>query len=218
VTTTRAELQADIYEILSKSPTAYGLLTPTKVNKAIQDSLDYIAAKMMKIGGGWLGRVSYEDITADDHYVDIPAGMAILNFVKRKNGNGDYEELAFDDGSKGTTVVSTTNSLTVGTYRFSSGRLYLNQKPATAVTDGILFDGTYYPDRLTADGSEIDGDMNNMTFLHYAKWRSASQLFGLTSKETPPWTASEIEWKQAALEQIARRFREPTFIRNFNDY
>ena len=40
---TRLELQTDIYEILSKEPTSFGLLTPAKVNKMIQDSLVLIS-------------------------------------------------------------------------------------------------------------------------------------------------------------------------------
>lgn len=210
----RGELQSQIYEILSKSPTAFGLLTPTKVNAMIQDSLDYISTKMMKLGGAWLTRVTFANITANSNYVDLPAGLAIINFVKRKNAAGDYVPINFDENAIGVSVQNTVTSTTLSSYRFSSGKLYLEPLPKEPLTAGLMFDGVFYPDRLVNDGSEIAGDLDNFAFINYAKWRAASQLHSLTTREPPPWSTSEMEWKQASLEIIARRFREPTTIRS----
>lgn len=220
MTIMRSELQGEIYEILSKSPTAYGLLTPTKVNKMIQDSLDYIATKMLKLGGGWLSRIVYADIAADDPYVTLPAGVAIVNFIKKKSSSGEvYEPIQFNENAGGVSVVSASSLPAQGTvWRFSSGRLFLEPVPTEDVEDGLLIDAVFHPDRLTSDSSEIDGDLDNYTFIHYAKWRAASQLHSLTSSEAPPWSSSELEWKQACLEIIARRFRQPTIIQGFSDY
>ncbi len=217
---TRGELQEDIYEILSKTPTAYGLLTPTKVNSMIQDSLDFISSKMMKIGGGWLTQVVYENITANTNYQPLPAGIAIVNFIKVKQTGSDiYVPIQFGEGAQASSDTSSTGTGNFRpTWRFSSSQLFLEPKPSTTVTDGLMFDAVFFPTRLSSDNSEIDGDLDNMTFVHYAKWRAASQLFAMSSKELPPWKQYELEWQQAALEQIARRFREPTPVRGFNDF
>lgn len=211
----RSDLQAQIYDIISKSPTAYGLITPQKVNAAIQDSLDFISTKMMKIMGGWLTSIAYADIEAGNPYVELPPGLAIVNFVKRKNAAGDYEPLDFYENYNNPTVTTQVATTSVGFYRFSSGKLYLEQIPQTDLENGIMFDGVFYPDQLISDGSEISGDLDNRAFINYAKWRSASQLHSLSSDAAPTWAASEIEWKQASLEIIARRFREPTTIQGF---
>lgn len=217
---TRGELQADIYEILSKSPTAYGLLTPTKVNKMIQDSLDYIAAKMLKIGGGWLTKIVYANFTAGNPYVDLPAGLAIVNFIKILGPvDGEYTPINFNENADGVTQTTQASAANFNPfYRFSSGKLYLEPVPKESKTNGLLFDGVFFPDRLLSDGAEIDGDMDNFCFVHYAKWRAASALFSLTSKNDPPWARFELQWQQQCEAMIARRFREPTPIKRFSDY
>lgn len=205
--------------MLGKAPTAYGYYTPDKVNAMIQDSLDFIAHKMMKISNGWLTHLSYADITANSPYVDLPNGMAILNFVKIKPSDGSavYTPLSFNENAFGASAVESVGSA-VPYYRFSAGRLYLEPVPTVSVANGLMFDGVFYPSRLLQDGDEIDGDMNNMAFINYAKWRAASQLFSLTAGDAklPPWQASEVEWKQSVMELISRRFREPTVIRSID--
>ena len=220
---TRAELQAQIYEILGKTPTAYGLLSPNKVNAVIQDSLDYVAASMMKIGGGWLNQVAYGTTVSGSPYVDLPPGLAIINSVKRKVGNGTYyEPIKFNDGSiNSTPVYDAQGEGYIPDYSFSSGKLYLSPAPTSGLTNAIRFDGIFYPEKLWSDGSSIAGDMDNSAFITYIKWRSASILFGYGNNNVqtpPPWRETEIEWKMMANDIIARRFREPTLSRAFSDY
>jgi hypothetical protein len=69
--TTRLQMQTAIYEILQKEATAYGLLTPTKVNNTIQDSLDWIAATMLSNNSMWNQQIVYLDINADTVIQDL---------------------------------------------------------------------------------------------------------------------------------------------------
>lgn len=215
--TTRGEMTDEIFEILGRNSTAAGFLTPVKAAAALRDSLDFIASNMMKIAGGWLTKVAYGSIVADSPYVDLPAGLAIINSVKiKQSGSTEYIPLSFNDGSNATTSTESAGTdLYMPRYSFSNGKLYLEPTPDASITNGIRFDATYYPDKLTSDGASISGDLDNRTFLNYAKWRTASVLFNLTTREAPPWVATELEWKKACMEIIARRFREPTFNREF---
>lgn len=221
---TRAELQGEIYELLNKTPTAFGLLTPNKVNKVIADSLNYVAAHMLKIGGGWLQQFVYLSTVAGSPYIPLPTGLAIVNSIKCLNSDGtDYSPMTFDDMSINVTPTQTialtdTTSSVVSRYCFSSGQLYVWPLPTLSTTNAIMVDGVFYPAKLISDGSHISGDMDNETFLNYIKWRSASILFSLgnnNAQTPPPWRQTEMEWKEMCIAIIARRFREPTFSRSF---
>ncbi len=69
--TTRLQMQTSIYEILQKEATAFGLLTPTKVNNTIQDSLDWIAATMLSNNSMWNQQIVYIDINASTIIQDL---------------------------------------------------------------------------------------------------------------------------------------------------
>ena len=71
MSTTRLQMQTAIYEILQKEATAYGLLTPTKVNNTIQDSLDWIAATMLGCNSMWNQQIIYLDINATTVIQDL---------------------------------------------------------------------------------------------------------------------------------------------------
>jgi hypothetical protein len=96
--TTRLQMQTAIYEILQKEATAYGLLTPTKVNNTIQDSLDWIAATMLSNNSMWNQQIVY---------LDIPAQTVIQDLT--------YTASVTSAGAGGITVTYTTdiNPLTV---------------------------------------------------------------------------------------------------------
>lgn len=221
MTMQRSELRDEIYGLLQRDATAPGLLTPTKVNSAIQDSFDYIATKMMKINGGWLTGIAYCDIEEDDNYVTLPTGLVLINFVKIKdNSTGDYVPIEFGENADGVTLGTTQGG--VGSsyrprWRFSSGALFLEPKPDADLDEGIMIDGMFYPDQLTGDSALIDGDMNNRAFIQYAKWRSAAQLFrlanGLAGDAATPFDVDVAEWKQSVIETISRRHRMPTPIK-----
>lgn len=183
----------------------------------IADSLNYIGSKMLKLNNGWMTKIAYVNIPAGTPYIAIPQGVAIINFLKKKSADGTtYVPMQYNENSKG---VSTTQAqgLTNGTpiWRFSSGMIYIEPFSNETITNGLMIDAVYYPAKLLSGTQHLDEDLQNPTFVNYAKWRSASQLHSLGSNTTPPWAASELEWKGACLEVIARRFREPTPIQNF---
>lgn len=218
MTMTRLQLQTEIYEIMSKTASAAGLLTPTKVNTAIQDALDYISAKMLKINGGWLTRLVYANVTGNSPYVTIPSGLSIINFIKYKTGtDSEYVPINFNENADGASDFTSGTGATGGlpVWRFSNSMILLEPMPASTLANAVMIDGVYMPTALALDADNISGDLDNRVFTTYAKWRAASILRSLTTKDPPPWAMIEMEWKQACLEILARRSREPTPIRSF---
>lgn len=216
---TRLQMQTSIYDILSKSASSAGLLTPSKVNEAIQDALDMVQAKMVKINGGWLSDVKYANYTANSALVTLPPGLIVVNFVKWKSDtNSDYyAPITFDENALGSTA--TTSSAGQGGlpfWRFSGqGTIRLEPIPATTIANGVMFDGIFLRDAFTTNADEFDGDLDNRIFTTYIKWRAASILRSLTTKEDPPWLRIEKEWEMQVNAMIARKMREPTMTRSF---
>ena len=219
---TRLELQTSIYEILSKEPTAYGLLTPTKVNNMIQDCMDFIASKMMKTNAAWLIQIAYANITANTATVNLPTGLTVINFVKKLSGSNSttYEPLPFFENNSGSTDTTAVSSAAGGAqfYRLVNNQIYLEPTPAETLTNGLMIEYVKFPTLLAADGTAIDGDFDNRCFTNYMKWRAASQLYALASESQPPWKQYEMEWYDICVALISKRIRMPSTIKSFTDY
>jgi len=215
--TTRLTLQNQIYEILQKTSTAYGLYTPAKVQAMIDDSLAFISAKMMKLNHGWHNQRTTLNIVADNPAVALPSGCAMINFlkIKRSTDSTNYVPLPFLENYDGTT---NTESSTSDHWRFVAGAIYLEPPPDTSVTGGILCEYTAFPAALSADGTSLNAELDISCFVNYAKFRAASQLYSLGSDGNPPWSRYENEWYEVCLEMISRRFRTPTPIIPFSNY
>jgi len=215
--TTRLTLQNQIYEILQKTSSAYGLYTPTKVQQSIDDSLAYISAKMMKNNSGWMNKRALLPVVADNPVVTLPAGCAIVNFLKMRNSTSStvYSPLPYVENYNGS---SDTQSSTPVAWRLVNGAIYLEPIPDTADTQGVLCEYTAFPAALVADGTSLDPELDFSCFVAYAKYRAASQLYAIGSDGSPPWERYESEWAQVVIEMIARRFRVPTALIEFSNY
>lgn len=219
--TTLTQLRDSIYEILSRSATTYGLLTPTKVDAMINDSFDYISSIMMEINGGWLRQRSYINVVGGTASYSLPSGTAVVNFLKIKSSaSDDYVPLAYNENWDGVTLNPLSNVGNIIPFRWSfvNNQVFLEPTPVDTVAQGILVDAVFFPAVLTQNSDPVTGDMDNRIFVQYAKWRSASQLWYLTTDAPPPWEKTEMEWRSRCQKQISRRFREPTPIRDFDRY
>lgn len=219
---TRLQLQTDIYNILSKSTSAAGLVTTDKVNTAIQDALDYIQAKMVKIGAEWLTQVRYVNYTANNPLVTLPTDLVVINFIKIATSADTTKYVPIENNENATGVSDTQASGIEGNlpvWRFSgAGTIRLEPMPSSSMTNGIMIDGVFLTTKLSSDSSQISGDLDNRIFTTYAKWRAASICRSLTTKEMPPWSKIEDQWELLVNAQIARRWREPGVSRPFANY
>ena len=172
----------------------------------------------MKIGGGWLTQSVTADITGGSFYVPLPANIVIVNFVKMLSAasSTDYVPIDFNENADGvTSTASVGNQGSMTTWCFKNGQIYLNNLPASSIANGLLIDGVFAPAAFTADGDTFSGDFDSRVFTNYVKWRAATLLRSLTTKEPAPWAVTEAEWKQAVVEYVARRYREPGFSKSF---
>lgn len=219
--TTRLALQNEIYEILQKSPTAYGLFTPAKVSAAINDSLNYIQSKMIRIGTGWLTKRAYLNIVAGTQSIALPTGVAVINFIKKQTNGTDYEPITFEENATGISSTQTPAGQTgVPFYHLVDGAIFLEPIPGVSLTDGLLIEYVAYPSALTADASLVDTQLDLPAFIQYAKWRSAKMLYSLGNQHgaVPAWAQYEAEWLMEVQTIIAKRIRMPGLRLAFSDY
>lgn len=219
--TTRLALQTEIYGILQKEATAYGLFTPAKVNAAIQDALDYISSKMMRVGTAWLTKRAYANIVANTQSIALPTDLALINFVKKKVSSAEYQPITFDENA--TQVSSTTPAgglAGLPTYHIVNNALFLEPIPDENITDGILFEYVAFPSALTSDSDNLPTELDKAAFVQYAKWRAAKQLYVLGNQHgnTPAWVQYEQEWLMEVQTVIAKRIRMPSYKLPFNSY
>jgi len=219
--TTRLALQAEIYGILQKEATAFGLFTPTKVNAAIQDSLDYIAAKMLRVGTAWLTKRAFANIVANTQAVALPTDLALINFIKKKVSATDYMPMTFDENATGGSTVTPGGGLAgIPSYHIVNNALFLEPIPDTSITDGILFEYVAFPAALTADADNLPSELDKAAFVQYAKWRAAKQLYTMGNQHgaPPAWMQYEQEWLMEVQTVIAKRIRMPSYKLAFNTY
>ena len=219
---TRLQMQTAIYEILQKEATAYGLLTPTKVNNTIQDSLDWIAATMLTANSMWQQKIVLLNMVANTPAVAIPTDCAIINFVKKMSAtdNTTYVELEYKETNKetiNTTPIENGQSNTQS-YMIINNALYLEPTPLNNLVGGIRLSYLAYPADLAGDATTIDGDLSGKPFLQLCKWRSALTLYQMSNEGTPPWSERYDEWYTICLKLIGKRAAMPVVIPGVQNY
>lgn len=219
--TTRLILQTKIYNILQKTATAYGLLSPDKVNDAIQDALDFTSTLMNNSSSVWLSKQTRLNIVGNDPTITLPADCVIINFVKKLAFGTQYVPLKYDESANVTTDTNTQNTANyTPTYRIVSGELFLEPTPADSLANGILLDYVACPAALTADGSTVDVSVDYPVFTQFVKWRAASILWNTLHDQamSPPWAETEGIWFKEVKRTISRRIAKPCFIQGMTDY
>jgi hypothetical protein len=219
--TTRLALQTEIYGILGKEATAFGYFTPAKVNAAIQDALDYIASKMMRVGTAWLTKRAFANIVANTQTVALPTDLALINFIKKKTAANDYQPITFDENA--TAASSTTPSgglIGLPIYHIVNNAIFLEPIPDENITDGLLIEYVAFPAALTSDSDNLPTELDKAAFVQYAKWRAAKQLYvqGNQHGAMPAWMQYEQEWLMEVQTVIAKRIRMPSYKLAFANY
>lgn len=219
--TTRLILQTKIYNILQKTATAYGLLSPDKVNDAIQDALDFTATLMNNSSSVWLSKQVKLNILANDPTITLPTDCVIINYVKKLQFGTQYVPLTYDESANVTTDTNAQNTANyTPTFRFVSGELFLEPTPADALANGILLDYVACPAVLSGDSSAVDISMDYPVFMQFVKWRAASILWNTLHDQaaSPPWAETEGIWFKEVKRTIARRIAKPCYIQGMTNY
>jgi hypothetical protein len=211
---TRADLAGKILRVLQRDSSYAGMYDDEKVNDAIEDCLDFVAANMILSDDGWMSKTFYLDTTVGQKSVELPTQIGVINSVRYLSGD-TYILLSYDDGAfSNASRPSSSFSTFPTTFKITGNKLVFPSALSEAGSEYLEINACVYPNKLVRDGDLIDPQFDKAA-IHYIKWRAARQLVSITGKAAPDWIKTENEWAGILEGIIARRIKTPQFIREF---
>lgn len=213
----RAAIKFEIYQRLNKSPTTPGFFTSDKVNSAIQEAIDLVAAEMFEADEGFLKKMDFLDVTANATTISVPPHMAIIEEVRYLVGN-IYVPLDYDAQWKVPQWSVTSGATQLpATYRIVDNRFTFNPALGVGGSQYLQVEYQAYPSILRSDTQKIDPQFDR-AMLYYVIYRSCSILASAMGKKNKDWDYEEALWRQKMLNIVNKRNAQSTPIREFAGY
>jgi hypothetical protein len=213
----RAQLAYQVYQRLNKSSATPGFYTEEKVNGALQEAMDYVGVKMMLADNGFLKKIQYLDVEANQITLPIPPHMDLIEEVRYLVGNV-YIPLAYDSQWKVPqwSVDSGATNLPAS-YRIVDNKFYFNPPLGTGGTGYIQVEYQHYPMIMRNDTQQIDPQFDR-AMIYYLTYRACSILASAMGSTVKPWSVEEDLWLNAMQQIVQNRNRQPKPITDFAGY
>ena len=210
-----AELEGSVLRILQKSAGYQGFFSPEKVRDAVQESFDYVSAKMFESQGGqWLIKSKTFNTVSGQAMVDIPDDIAQIRVVRYQIGLS-YIPLTYDDNIEGVVYTSAAGMTQFpSTWRFMEGRIYFNPALGVGGEKYLQIEYFSYPERFLTDGQQIPKEFDT-SLQNFIKYRAASILAASVGKFNREWAQFEQEWGATMLSIVNKRVNSTQYIREF---
>ncbi len=214
---TRSDISYQVYQRLNKSPLTPGFYTEEKVVGAIQEALDYVATKLMAADQGFLKKIDYLDVQANQITIPVPPHMDMIEEVRYLVGSV-YIPLAYDSQWKVPqwSVQSGATNLP-GSYRLVDNKFYFNPPLGVGGTDYLQVEYQSYPSILRAPGQYIDPQFDR-AMVYYITYRACSVLASSLGQNDKSWVVEEKLWLDAMQKILQNRNKQPQPIKDFCGY
>ncbi len=211
---TKGEVKNLIFQRLNKSPATPGFYTQEKVSSAIQEALDFVAAEMFIADQGFMKKLDYLDVEANQITIPVPPHMEIIDEVRYLVGSV-YIPLAYDSQWATPQWSPTTGATDLpGSYRIVDNRFYFAPPLATGGTAALQIEYQRYPSILRNDAQQIDPQFSR-AMIWFAVYRACSILASAMKQETKPWRVEEKIWYDKMLQIVNQRNAQSIPIREF---
>lgn len=211
---TRAQLAFQVYQRLNKSSATPGFYTEEKVNGALQEALDYVGVKMMLADNGFLKKLDYLDVQANQITIPIPPHMDMIEEVRYLVGNV-YIPLAYDSQWKVPQWSVTSGATNLpASYRIVDNRFYFNPPLGVGGTDFLQVEYQSYPSIMRNDNQQIDPQFDR-AMTYYLVYRACSILASAMGSTVKPWETEEAVWLNAMQQIVQNRNKQPHPINDF---
>ncbi len=214
---TRAQIAFQVYQRLNKSPATPGFYTEEKVNGAIQEAMDYVATKLMVADQGFLKKIDYLDVEANQITIAIPPHMDMIEEVRYLVGNV-YIPLLYDSQWKipQWSVNSGATSLP-SSYQIVDNKFYFNPPLGVGGPGYIQVVYQRYPLIMRNDTQQIDPQFDR-SMIYYLTYRACSILASSLGQNNKSWITEELLWLAAMQQIIQNRNKQPAPIKDFAGY
>lgn len=209
-----ASLKLKVLNILQKETSYQGFYTDSKLDQAINESMDYIAARAMhEMGNGWFQELAYVTTVAGTSAYTLPTGTCMVREVRYLSGDV-YVPLrpieAVDEGW-------TANTSMVGfpsRYELIGAQIVFNPVPSIVGTNFLQLKITKFPTALVAGVDTLSTQFTN-SLEWYLIYRSASLLVMSVGNANPEWAQKEAEWYRVFESMITARIKKPKYVKEF---
>lgn len=213
----RASLKYEIYQRLNKSPATPGFFTSEKVNSAIQEAIDFVAAEMFEADEGFLKKIDFLDVTANAVTIPVPPHMAIIEEVRYLVGNV-YISLEYDTQWQVPQWSVTSGATQLpSTYKIVDNRFYFNPALGVGGTNYLQVEYQCYPSILRSDSQKIDPQFDR-SMLYFCIYRACSILASAMGQNVKSWGVEEALWREKMINIVSKRNAQSTPIAEFCGY
>lgn len=213
----RALVKFEIYQRLNKSPVTPGFYTADKVNSAVQEAIDLVAAEMFEADEGFLKKIDFVDVSANATTIPIPSHMAIIEEVRYLVGNV-YVPLMYDSQWQVPQWSVTSGATQLpASYKVVDNKFYFSPALGVGGTDFLQVEYQCYPSILRSDSQKLDPQFDR-TMIYYIIYRSCSILASAIGQTNKSWQYEESMWRQKMVNIVAKRNSGTSYIKDFSGY
>ncbi len=213
----RAMVKFEIYQRLNKSPVTPGFYTADKVNSAVQEAIDLVAAEMFEADEGFLKKIDFVDIAANAVTIPIPSHMAMIEEVRYLVGNV-YVPLMYDSQWQVPQWSITSGATQLpASYKVVDNKFYFSPALGVGGTDYLQIEYQCYPSILRSDSQKLDPQFDR-TMIYYIIYRAASILASAMGQTNKSWQYEEALWRQKMVNIVAKRNSGTSYIKDFSGY
>jgi hypothetical protein len=210
---TLLDVENKVLNLLQKNVSYSGFYTSSKVIQAINECLDYISARMMMEGNGWMQKIGYITTVANTGEYALPTDCAIIRAVRYLIGD-IYVPVYLDSQERDVYVKDNVQTQAPIRYRLISNKILFNPIPALIATNAVQLEYTAYTADLAAAIDVVDGQFEK-ALVWYVVYRSASILASTVGKAEADWIKYENQWYKVMENIITRRNSTPQYVREF---
>ncbi len=209
-----AFLRLKILNILQKESNYQGFYTTDKINQAVNESMDYVAARaMQEAGNGWFEEIVYVTTTINTPSYFLPADTVLVREVRYKQGDMYYPLMPVEATDEAW-VSGNSQVQLPWRYELVGPSIVFNPLPSSVGTNFLQMKVTKFPTSLG-----LDADTLNNQFSRALEWfviyRSASALVQSVGNPSPEWGQRESEWYNVMESMLTNRIKKPKFIKDF---
>ena len=209
-----SQIEGQVLRLLQKSASTPGFYTPAKIQDAVQDSVDYVAARMFRsTDGGWMDSMRYLDTVSGQTVVALPEDIAAIKAVRYLVGT-EYVPLHYQNDYEESQWASTSGVVAYPSkYRLVGSQLYFNPCISIAGPQNLQIEYSAYPAAIQSDG--MMPPQFDRAICNFIKFRSASLLAASIGKAVPEWAKFETQWATEIEIIIDKRVQKTTYITPF---
>lgn len=212
--TTLADMQNIILRFLNKTSSYPGFYDTAKLNDAINEAFDFVAAHMFTAGEGWLTTISYITTTTNMATTPLPTGLAMVRELRYKVGD-TYQPMTNDQQIDAASYVGSGIQQQDGVrYRLVGKDIVFDPPLSDVGVDFLQVEGVYYPASLSAGADVVDAQFDN-TMRNFVKYKACSIMAGGLEKDVRTWGDEEAQWYEKMQEIVTRRNLKSTPLREF---